>query len=115
MIETSMRGTRLGALSLERDDMVPPAERVTVSYVCPSGHESLIPISVEAEEIPIEWVCRCGSVAVRPNFEVPIKVPDRPVRSHWDMLLERRSLEELKALYDERVALLHEGAFAKSA
>ncbi|MCH9676923.1 MAG: RNA polymerase-binding protein RbpA [Actinomycetia bacterium] len=115
MIETSMRGTRLGALSLERDDTVPPAERVTVNYVCPSGHESLIPISVEAEEIPIEWVCRCGSVAVRPNFEVPDKVPDRPVRSHWDMLLERRSLEELKALYDERVALLHEGTFAKSA
>ena len=49
MIETSMRGTRLGALSLEREDTVPPAERVAVKYVCSLGHESLIPISIEAE------------------------------------------------------------------
>ena len=115
MIETSMRGTRLGALSLERDDLVPPAERVSVKYVCPTGHVSLIPISVEAEEIPVEWDCRCGNTAVRPNFIVEPKVLDRPVRTHWDMLLERRSLKELKALYEERVALLHDGAFAQSA
>ncbi len=115
MIETSMRGTRLGALSLERDDMAPPAERVTVKYVCPTGHESLIPISVEAEEIPTEWDCRCGSIAIRPNFTPEPKVPDRPVRTHWDMLLERRSLKELKALYEERVALLHQGALPRSA
>ena len=115
MIETSMRGTRLGALSLERDDLVPPAERVAVKYVCPTGHVSLIPISVEAEEIPIEWDCRCVSVAVRPNFVVEPKIPDRPVRTHWDMLLERRTLKELKALYEERVALLHQGSLAQSA
>jgi len=30
------------------------------------------------------------------------------VRTHWDMLLERRTLKELAELYDERVALLHE-------
>ena len=41
MIETSMRGTRLGALSLEREDTVPRAERVAVKYVCSLGHESL--------------------------------------------------------------------------
>ncbi len=115
MIGTSMRGTGLGALSLERDDMVSPAEHVAVKYVCPSGHESLIPISVEAEEIPTEWDCRCGRVAIRPNFEPAPKAPDRPVRSHWDMLLERRSLKELKALYEERVALLHQGALPRSA
>ena len=115
MIETSMRGTRLGALSLEREDTVPPAERVAVLYVCSHGHESLIPISIEAEEIPTEWDCRCGGVAMRPNFEPGPKAPIRYVRSHWDMLLERRTLKELKALYDERVALLHEGALPRSA
>jgi len=115
MIETSMRGTRLGALSLERDGLVPPAERVAIKYVCPSGHESVIPMSVEAEEIPIEWDCRCGGIAVRPNFVVVPKVPDRPVRTHWDMLLERRSLKELRALYEERVALLHGGALPRTA
>jgi hypothetical protein len=115
MIATSMRGTRLGALSLERDDLGPPAERVAVKYVCPNGHESVIPMSVEAEEIPVQWDCRCGNIAVRPNFVVEVKAPDRPVRTHWDMLLERRSLKELKALYEERVALLHEGALPRSA
>ena len=115
MIETSMRGTRLGALSLERDDLVPPAERVAITYVCPAGHTSVIPMSVEAEEIPIEWDCRCGSVAARPNFVVVTKVPDRPVRTHWDMLLERRTLKELKALYEERVALLHGGPLPRTA
>jgi len=52
MIETSMRGTRLGALSLEREDTVPPAERVAVLYVCSHGHESLIPISIEGKRFP---------------------------------------------------------------
>ena len=68
MIETSMRGTRLGALSLEREDTVPPAERVAVLYVCSRGHESLIPISIEAEEIPAEWDCRCGGVGDTTKF-----------------------------------------------
>ena len=101
MVETSMRGTRLGASSLECEDKVPPAARVAVLYVCSRAHDSLIPISVEAEEIPTEWNCRCGGVATRPNFEPMPKAPVRYVRSHWDMLLERRTLKELKALYDE--------------
>ena len=108
MIETSMRGTRLGALSLERDDKVPAADRILVAYVCPKGHETVIPMSTDAEDIPHEWDCRCGEVAERPNETAPEKPEERYIRTHWDMLLERRSLKELAALYDERVALLHE-------
>ena len=37
MGETSMKGTRLGALSLERDDRVQPAQRRVVRYTCPGG------------------------------------------------------------------------------
>lgn len=108
MIETSMRGTRLGALSLERDDNVPAAERILVTYICPNNHETVIPMSTEADEIPHEWDCRCGAVGERPNETAPEKPEERYVRTHWDMLLERRSLKELAELYDERVALLHE-------
>jgi hypothetical protein len=108
MIETSMRGTRLGALSLERDDNVPAAERILVTYICPNNHETVIPMSTEADEIPHEWDCRCGAVGVRPNEIAPEKPEERYVRTHWDMLLERRTLKELADLYDERVALLHE-------
>jgi hypothetical protein len=31
---------------------------------------------------------------------------ERPVRTHWDMLLERRSIADLEELLEERLALL---------
>ncbi len=108
MIETSMRGTRLGALSLERDDNVPAAERVMVTYLCPQGHKSIVPLSTEAEEIPYQWDCRCGAIATRPHEVAPEKPEERYVRTHWDMLLERRTLKELEEIYNERLALLNE-------
>lgn len=33
----------------------------------------------------------------------------KPVRTHWDMLLERRSMEELEDLLNEQLGLLREG------
>lgn len=106
MIDTSMRGTRLGALSLERDDNVQVAERIVVAYVCPQGHETAVPFSIEAEVIPHEWDCRCGATGARPHEVAPAKPEERYVRTHWDMLLERRTLKELEEIYLERVALL---------
>jgi hypothetical protein len=38
--------------------------------------------------------------------------PTKPARTHWDMLLERRSIAELEALLDERLALLRSGSAA---
>jgi hypothetical protein len=103
----SMRGTRLGALSYETDAHVAPAERLVISYQCPEGHVTVVPFSVEAEEIPFEWNCRCGRLAQRPDVSAPEGKPARHQRSHWDMLLERRSIAELEALLQERLALLH--------
>lgn len=103
----SMRGTRLGALSYETDARVVPAERMVISYTCPEGHQSLVPFSVEAEEIPFEWTCRCGRTAVRLDAEAPEVKPERHVRTHWDMLLERRTIKELEELLQERLELLH--------
>jgi hypothetical protein len=103
----SMRGTRLGALSYETDAHVAPAERMVVAYVCPEGHQSLVPFSVEAEDIPFEWTCRCGRVASRPDVATPEEKPGRPVRTHWDMLLERRTIADLEELLQERLDLLH--------
>ena len=64
MGETSMKGTRLGTLSLECDDHVQPAERRVVRYVCPEGHVSNVPYFVDADEIQREWTCRCGATAI---------------------------------------------------
>ena len=38
----------------------------------------------------------------------PDRKPTKPARTHWDMLLERRSVEELEELLDERLTLLRE-------
>jgi hypothetical protein len=104
----SMRGTRLGALSYETDAHVAPAERLVITYECPEGHRSVVPFSVEAEEIPFEWNCRCGRTATRPDVAAPEEKPTKHVRTHWDMLLERRTIADLEALLQERLALLHE-------
>jgi hypothetical protein len=111
----AMRGSRLGALSYETDAHVAPAERLVIAYVCPEGHRTQVPFSVEAEEIPFEWSCRCGRTATRPDAEMPDVKPVKHVRTHWDMLLERRTIADLEVLLQERLELLHgqEGA-AKS-
>ena len=103
----SMRGTRLGALSYETDAHVLPAERMAVTYICPEGHRSVVPFSVEAEEIPFEWTCRCGRTAERPDATAPEAKPEKHQRTHWDMLLERRTIADLEALLEERLELLH--------
>jgi hypothetical protein len=105
----SLRGSRLGYLSYETDVHVMPAERRTVSYVCPEGHATVVPFSVEAEEIPYDWTCRCGRLATRPDVDAPEAKPERHQRTHWDMLLERRTIADLESLLAERLELLHAG------
>lgn len=111
MSETSMRGSRLGSLSYETDDHVETAERQFIRYSCPKGHLTNVPFSVDAEQIPLTWTCRCGSeasvITVAANLAKPDERPERHVRTHWDMLLERRTIAELEDLLAERIALLH--------
>jgi hypothetical protein len=111
--DTSMRGTRLGALSYERDDNVEPAERCIVRYECEKGHATLVPFFVDAEDIPLDWSCRCGRQAHAahsvPNMAQPDETPAKHVRSHWDMLMERRTIADLEKLMAERLAELHSG------
>ena len=105
MSDRSMRGTRLGAQSLESEVGVQPAARQEITYHCPNGHTMIVPMSLEAD-IPALWECRCGSLALRENAETPDPKPGKPPRTHWDMLLERRSEEELDVLLTERLDLL---------
>lgn len=108
MSDRSMRGTRLGAQSLESDTGIQPAARHQVTYHCPQGHSFTVPLSVEAE-IPALWECRCGSEALREDTERPVRKPVRPPRTHWDMLMERRTTAELEELLAERLELLRSG------
>ena len=109
MSDRSMRGTRLGAQSLESESGVEPAARQDITYLCPNGHSVVVPLSVEAD-IPALWECRCGAQALREDAERPEAKAVKPARTHWDMLMERRTTAELEALLEERLALLRSGA-----
>ncbi|QQS00548.1 MAG: RNA polymerase-binding protein RbpA [Austwickia sp.] len=105
MAERSLRGTNLSALSMETDENVVLSERQLVRYVCANDHVSELPFSIEAE-IPATWECRCGQVAKLVDGPTPEDKPTKVARTHWDMLLERRSIAELEELLEERLALL---------
>ena len=77
------------------------------TYECPNGHKIELPFSVEAE-IPPTWECRCGADALLVGGAVPEAKQVKHQRTHWDMLLERRSIPELEELLEERLTLLRE-------
>ena len=54
MAERALRGTRLGAFSMESEENVVPSERQITTYICSNGHKIELPFSVEAE-IPPTW------------------------------------------------------------
>jgi rubredoxin len=110
MSERALRGSRLGAASYENDRDIELAPRQAVSYDCPNGHRFEVPFSAEADEIPAKWECRvCGAPAQRADATPPEEARGKPARTHWDMLLERRTREELEEILAERLAVLRAG------
>lgn len=106
MAERALRGTRLGATSYENDRNTDLAPRQEVNYDCQRGHRLSVTFATEAE-IPPTWECRfCGETALLADGEQPQEKKGKPARTHWDMLLERRSLEDLEEVLAERLELL---------
>ncbi|MDR2566023.1 MAG: RNA polymerase-binding protein RbpA [Bifidobacteriaceae bacterium] len=105
MADRSLRGSGIGFQSLESEDGVEFAERVEVAYDCPDGHTTILPFALEAE-VPDYWQCRCGMVAILRDAVNPILPKEKRQRSHWDMLMERRTVEELEEVLAERLGVL---------
>ncbi len=105
MADRTLRGTRMVTFSMETEDNVVPSERQIIAYACPQGHKTELPFSVEAD-IPGTWECRCGAQAKLVDGPEPEKKATKHTRTHWDMLLERRSIPELEELLEERLTLL---------
>jgi hypothetical protein len=61
-------------------------------------------------EAPEAWECRtCGEESALTINNAPVVIDhsgDKVARTHWDMLLERRTREELQELLDERLEFL---------
>ncbi len=109
MGERTLRGARLGGQSFEDERGIEFAARQQVGYKCPQGHEFEITMSVEAE-VPAVWECpRCGAEALSTSGITREEKVEKPVRTHWDMLLERRSIKELEDILSERLELLRGG------
>lgn len=106
MAERALRGTRLGTTSYENDRNTDLAPRQDVAYDCPQGHHFTVPFSAEAE-IPATWECRaCGAIALRIDGSEPQAKKGKATRTHWDMLLERRSIDDLEDVLAERLGVL---------
>ncbi|MFT4245515.1 MAG: RNA polymerase-binding protein RbpA [Micrococcaceae bacterium] len=107
MSDRSLRGMRLGSQSKETEEGVEPAPRQVVDYTCPNGHETKITFSVDAD-IPEKWNCKCGQQATITSGQdtTPENINEKTVRTHWDMLLERRTPEELEKILEDRLEIL---------
>jgi hypothetical protein len=108
MADRVLRGSRLGAVSYETDRNHDLAPRRAARYACPKGHDFEVPFSDDAE-LPPTWECRLHGTESKIIDGVEPEVKKiKPPRTHWDMLLERRSVAELEVLLDERLELLAE-------
>ena len=109
MAERALRGARLGAQSFEDERGVEMAPRQEVEYVCADGHTFTVTMADEAE-IPAEWEDpRTGQIGRQVGGAEPEAKNEKPVRTHWDMLLERRSEAELEEILTERLEMLRGG------
>ena len=107
MADRTLRGSRMGAVSYETEYGAEPAPRNLAAYRCPRGHEFTVPFSEEAE-VPATWECRLDGPA-------PEAKKVKPPRTHWDMLMERRTVADLEEVLAERLDVLRARRGAKSA
>lgn len=109
MAQQSMRGMRLGSESFETAAGVNLSPRNTHKYRCAKDHISEIIFSDDVE-VPTAWSCKSCSLeaallddAGNQAFETELpKIP----RTHYEMLLERRTRDELEEILEERLGEL---------
>jgi len=108
MGERVLRGSRLGAVSYESDENAELAPRQIGRYDCSRGHQFSVTFAAEADA-PATWECKvCGGSALLVNGTQPEAKAVKPPRTHWDMLMERRTVEDLEEVLAERLDVLRE-------
>lgn len=110
MADRSLRGMRLGGQSLQSEEGVVFSERQVREFRAADGSTFSVTFAAEAE-IPERWTSPKtgqegqlleddGTIAAHTVKET------KPPRTHWDMLLERRTRAELEELLEERLQYL---------
>lgn len=105
MADRVLRGSRLGAVSYETDRDHDLAPRRVARYRTTNGEEFDVPFADDAE-LPGTWLCKNGQEGTLIDGVAAEEKKVKPPRTHWDMLLERRSEGELEELLKERLDLL---------
>ncbi|MFC6355620.1 RNA polymerase-binding protein RbpA [Luethyella okanaganae] len=110
MADRSLRGMRLGAQSLQSEEGVSFSPRANHTYLCAAcGRETVMTFAADAEA-PDAWECKyCGHEATLLVDSKPVVIDhseEKVARTHWDMLLERRTRAELEDLLQERLSHL---------
>lgn len=108
MTNDAIRGNSLRTTSLVSDSGVELEDRQLVSYQCTHCSSVLsIPFSVEAE-VPDQWSCtRCGHDAWKEGVTPVVEEEhERVGKTPFEMLLERRSRDELEEILNERLSYL---------
>ena len=110
MAERNLRGMRLGSQSLQSEEGVEFVPRRRSTYRTADGSTFEVTFAADAE-IPEVWESpRSGQegrlVAEDGSLVESEAVETKAPRTHWDMLLERRTRAELEELLQERLAIL---------
>ena len=110
MADRSLRGMRLGSQSLQSEEGVVFSPRIVSRYQLPD--ESTFEVTFAADaEVPQVWESpksgQEGILIAADGKKVVVAASDAKVpRTHWDMLLERRTRPELEELLNERLDYL---------
>ncbi|MDR0783696.1 MAG: RNA polymerase-binding protein RbpA [Propionibacteriaceae bacterium] len=82
------------------------APRIEITFNCTSGHEFTKTFAADVS-VPPTWECpHCGQFGAQCTQTItPMSAPSR--KTHWDMILERRDMDELSVMLLERVDELH--------
>jgi hypothetical protein len=110
MADRTLRGMRLGSQSMQSEEGVEFADRQRAQYRTDDGETFTVVFSADAE-LPDTWESaksgREGVLLSPDGTPIDIVVGEtKAARTHWDMLLERRSRDELEELLQERLDLL---------
>ncbi|WP_210481619.1 RNA polymerase-binding protein RbpA [Naasia sp. SYSU D00948] len=110
MADRSLRGMRLGAQSLQSEEGVVFSPRINARYRSDDGDIFEVTFAEDAE-IPETWTSpKSGKEGVLLSDDgTPVQSAaheSKAPRTHWDMLLERRTRAELEQLLEERLQYL---------
>jgi hypothetical protein len=101
---------RLGGQSLQSEEGVVFMERTVRQFRTSDGSTFTVPFAADAE-IPERWMNprtgQEGRLLEEDGSLVESTAKEaKPARTHWDMLLERRTRAELEELLEERLQYL---------